>query len=189
MSRNLEKAVRLSVDAVAKSREEVSFRYSARNDSGVDVYLFNRLFKVDKIGNHTIDPSKFYCEVRGSVLHVSKRLVELPDEIDAEYPEVPYLTALPSQERFEERVALRLPVQEYAPYARTRQRDRPESPRLCDSIVFTLGYFVAREPDWVEKVVLNGDTELVTEYGFAIQTNRTVSSKSIDVRCECVAGV
>ena len=179
-------SVQLEVSIVSASPGAVTVRYRARNNWNRDVYLFNRLFETAADGKRTLDANRVYVQVDGSTLKLSKQLFDVPEDVEVESPEVPYLTRLAPGQTYEEEIRLALPVRESYPYASSRAAQAPGEKRACEQLVFTLGYFSAREARWVRPATLEGQEVLATDYGFAIQTRESVSAAPLRVRTECI---
>jgi hypothetical protein len=182
----MERSLQLDVTLVQAAPDRLLFRYRARNSWTRELYLFNRLFVEEPSGARRVDPARVYVVVDGTVLHVSKQMFEVPEDVEVEQPEVPYLSRLGPGETFEEEISLPLPVRESYPYMSPPAAASPGEKRTCDQLVFTLGYFHAKEPGWVRSISSGGEPALGTDYGFAIQTNQTVSSALQKVRAECI---
>jgi hypothetical protein len=177
-------SLKLLVEYRPLTEGQLSLSYIARNMSGKKVYLFNRLFRADKTGKRTIDKNKIYCNVDGDVAYVSKRLIRVPDGVLVESPEVPYLTQLDPGASFEENLTLATPLPVDVPYLRpTGPVDKPV---LCRTLIFTLGYFVAREHGWVRTITKNGENILATDYGFAVQADQAATASIPGVRIPCL---
>jgi hypothetical protein len=177
-------SIQLTVETRPVIEGRFSLSYSARNISGKEVYLLNRLFRADRTGKRTIDKDKVYCAVVGDTVHLSKRLVRVPEGTLVESPEVPYLTHLPPGASFEESLSLAVPLRVDVPYL--HPAGPVEKPVLCRELVFTLGYFVAKEQRWVRTITKNGEPVLVTDYGFAVQADESVSASLVDVKIPCL---
>jgi hypothetical protein len=179
-------SIELQVTVVSAAPDHFVFRYRARNAWTRDLYLFNRLFDTDPTGRRKVDPNRVYVMVEGSVLNASKQLFDVPETLDVEFPEVPYLTRLAPGAAFEEEIRLSLPARETYPYASSRAQRQPGEKRVCEQFVFTLGYFHAREASWVRPIQIDGQELLATDYGFASQTRQAVASPAQRVRTECL---
>jgi hypothetical protein len=180
-------SVQLEVSLVSASVGAVAIRYRARNNWNRDVYLFNRLFETAPDGKRTLDPNRVYVQVEGSILKLSKQLFDVPEDVEVESPEVPYLTRVAPGQAYEEEIRLALPVRESYPYSSSRAARAPGEKRFCEQLVFTLGYFSAREARWVRPATLDGQEVLATDYGFAIQSRESVGALPLRVRTECIA--
>jgi hypothetical protein len=178
-------AVKVQASVFEVGTDGLGVQYVVTNTAGHEVYLFNRLFVTDIKGQRTLDPNRAYAEVRGTTLHLAKQLVEIPPGMLVEFPVVPYLTRLDPGESLEEKMEFELPIREDQPYM-TVPFGANEREVTCEELVFTIGYFVAREEGWVREVTVGDETALSTDYGYAIQTHRTASSRPIAVRCRCM---
>ena len=178
-------AVKVQISVVEATSDRLGVQYTVVNTAGHKIYLFNRLFITDMKGQRTLDPNRVYAEINGTTLHLAKQLVEIPPGMLVEYPVVPYLNRLDPGESFKETLTLALPIRENQPYMSV-PFGATEREVMCDELVFTIGYFVAREPDWVREVEVGDETALSTDYGYAIQTHRTASSQPVAVRSQCL---
>jgi hypothetical protein len=179
--------IQLTVESRPVHEGRFSLSYRAHNASGKEIYLFNRLFRADKTGKRAIDKDKVYCVVVGDTVHLSKRLVRVPEGTLVESPEVPYLTHLPPGASFEEGLSLALPLRLDIPYLHPSAS--VVKPVLCRELVFTLGYFVAKEQRWVRTITKNGEPVLVTDYGFAVLADEVVSASTAEVKIPCLEPV
>ena len=168
---------------VSAGADQLVFRYRARNTWNRDLFVFNKLARSES-GTVKIDPNRVYIVADGNVLHVSKQLYEVPEHIDVLAPETPFVTRLAPGEEAQEEIRLALPAREAFPYAGGGPTPATEK-RLCEQLVFTLGFFQAREAAWIHTAVLGGQEVLATEYGFASQTRGTASAAPLRARMEC----
>lgn len=183
---DMDASIKLELSVVRATPELLTFRYRAHNLWTRELYLFNRLFVEEPSGERRVDPSKVYVLSEGGVLRVSKQLFPVPDGLAVEWPEVPYLTRLAAGASFEEEIDLKLPAREAYPYMDPEVAASAGERKGCEQLVFTLGYFQAKEPRWVRSISVGAEATLATDYGFAIQGNQSVSSASQRVRTECV---
>jgi hypothetical protein len=173
--------VRLEVQPLPSVAGGVHFKYVAHNDSGKEVYLFNVLFTTDVTGHRKIDRGKVYRMVEGRLLHLSKTLVRVPENLEVEMPEVPYLTPLPPGKSFAEEITVEAPIREQYPYAHPQTETAKGEVRICEGFTFSLGYFVPLTPDSVRKIQVGLEKVWATDYGFATQGLAVVSSKVLSV--------
>ncbi len=126
--------------------------YAVDNRSPYRALLANRLFRRVPEG-FRVDRNVAYTELApGPVLLVSKRFVDVPDDIDVETPELPFLTSVPAGGHFEETVELQLPIGPRHPYA-----PQPEGPRHeVGAVAFALGYLLEDEPTGAGPFALAG---------------------------------
>lgn len=126
---------------VRASELVLSFRVT--NNGSVAAYLLNALFHRRGAAGWEVDRNLVYASVdEGSILQLKKQLVEVPEDIDVEYPEVPFATPLAPGAVFEETVVIPLPVEPADPY-----RPQPRTdPYDATGVSFTLGYVLEDEP-------------------------------------------
>src|SRR5262249_51064587 len=156
-------SVDLQVTVVSATPDRLVFRYRARNTWNRDLYLFNRLFETDPTGKQKVDPNRVYVMVEGAVLRASKQLFDVPETVEVEFPEVPYLSKLAAGASLEEEIQLALPARETYPYASSSAQRQPPEKRVCEQFVFTLGYFHARDASWVQTLQVGGQELLATD--------------------------
>ncbi len=104
-----------SVDQVAFTEASLELTYSVTNGGSERAFLVNRLFNRTPDG-FRVDSDLVYADVAEGVLRLRKHMVEVPDEIDVEAPEVPYVTLVLSGGTFVETVRVPLPVRLKNPY-------------------------------------------------------------------------
>ena len=192
----MDTCLQISATLGSVSASRLAFRVRAKNVWTRDIYLFNRLCSDEASGERRIDPARVSVLVEGEPLRLSKQLFEVPDAIDVESPEVPLVSRLAPEAVLEEEIALALPARESHPYLRSSASSSAAAPasashaqkRICERLVFTLGYFVAKDSRWVREVTVGGEKALATDYGLAIQTNQSVSVTLERVRSDCLVG-
>jgi len=97
-------------------------------------------------------------------------MIEVPEDIDVEAPEVPYATPIAPGESFAETVIVPLPIDSRDPY---RQQPAAESPSLVDRFTFALGYIVDDQPLNVAQTKLSsGDEAWRVDYADLAQRQR-----------------
>lgn len=89
--------------------------YTVQNPTAERIHLTNLLPERGAAGRAP-QPDKAYVRLDGDVLVVRKAMALVPDDLDVEVPEVPYLTELPAGGRFEETFRLAVPVAGHDPY-------------------------------------------------------------------------
>jgi hypothetical protein len=186
----MDTCLQISATLGAVSASRLAFRVRAKNVWTRDIYLFNRLCSDEPSDERRIDPARVSVFVEGETLRLSKQLFDVPDEVDVESPEVPFVSRLAPDAVLEEEIALALPARERHPYRRSSSSASASTgqKRICERLVFTLGYFVAKDSRWVREVTVGGEKALATDYGFAIQTNQSVSVTLERVRSDCLVG-
>lgn len=116
--------------------------YQAENVSDSDLYVFNRLYRdVSDEGVFNLDPNLVYIYVEDGVVHLTKRIADIPLGILVEIPIVPCVTLLPHGERLSETLSLKLPLRSFDPY----QPETEATIASIDSLAFSLGYFKVSE--------------------------------------------
>lgn len=140
---NLDDGIRLALDEVGESDGALQLDYRVENATPHRVWLVNRLFHRRPAG-FEVDPNVVYAGVGpGPVLYLCKQLIEVPEHLDVEAPEVPYVTPLPAGEAVRETVRVAQPVEPHDPY---EPQERATEPYVVDQLVFSLGYVLEDEP-------------------------------------------
>ena len=135
--------ITLELEEVSASGDALEIAYRVENATPHRAWLVNRLFHRRPAG-FEVDPDVAYVGVDpGPVLHVRKQLIEVPEHIDVEAPEVPYVTPLAAGGSFTETVRLAQPVEPHDPY---EPQDRADRPYVVERLAFSLGYLLEDEP-------------------------------------------
>lgn len=109
------------VDEVSPERIEI--RYWVENGLGEAIYLVTPLVEWAS-GGWVANKNRIYRYIDpDGILHLTKRLWPVPDEVEVYEPELPEITKLFGRDRFEERVSVELPVKIMYPY-RMRYRKK-----------------------------------------------------------------
>jgi hypothetical protein len=181
--------MRVELELVGEGPGSLRLRYRTGNPWGRELYLVNRLFATDPTGAIAFDPNRVYVTVEDGTLHLAKQFVEVPEGMDVECPEVPFLTMLQPGEAFAEEFELPLPTRVVWPYEPFRSGVTRDEATTCEQIDFALGYFLPRERAWVTEVEVGGQRLLASEYGYLRQAHRLVVSRKLKHRCACVVTV
>jgi hypothetical protein len=159
---NLNDGLELELPEIASADQGLRLTYEVRNGSGQVAYLVNELFDRGSDG-FRVDPDLVYCELgEDGTLYLRKQLVDVPDDLDVEAPEVPYLTRVEPDAIFAETVQLGFPIPPRDPY---RPQSAAAEPVRAGRFVFTLGYLLEEEPIQVETVPLQSGSHLRANYG------------------------
>jgi hypothetical protein len=138
----LGKDVNLEFEILERTSLALYCHYAAENTSGVDVYLFNRLYHdLRDDGVFDIDPDLVYVDSENGTLLLSKRIPDVPENLMVEAFIVPCVTVLASGSRLTEPFSLSLPPQRMDPY----DRDSHTLVENFGSVVFSLGYVRSTE--------------------------------------------
>lgn len=173
------------LELIEISEEMICLRYQARNTTGEELYLFNRLFSTERSGLRHIDPNLVYLDfggIEGATAHLAKQLIDLPESVLAK-PEAPYLTRLAASGTFSEELTLPLPLRRYLPYDPPAAPRQEEVPAVCTQVVMTLGYFISHDPRSVREITVDGEPALSADYGLVIRHHDTAVSKPVAVEC------
>jgi hypothetical protein len=166
--------VKLVDTQVSVQDGQLRVSYAVTNGTQQKIYLVNRLFHRQPSG-FVVDTNLFYTEVAaGGVLRLVKARVKVPDDMDVEVPEVPYLTELSPGQRFAETATLPLPLEALYPYR----------PRRSDTAVQYA--HVQLEIGWVADIEIStvpvaGRQELRAHHHAVEQQQRLLTSKVLDV--------
>ncbi len=130
-------ALSASMEATAT---ELTIRYLVFNRGTDDLYLFNQLYDFyDGSPGYRVEPDLAVIEYCDDVVVISKKLVQVPDDIDVEYPNVPCMKRLEPGMQSDETFRLKLPLQRRTPYEQgTGARPGLRAAR------FQLGYFFGK---------------------------------------------
>jgi hypothetical protein len=150
---NVADGVRLDVPVLRSSEDHLALRYVVANDSDWPVWLVNGLFHRRGAAGFEVDPNLAYCHVANDVLLLRKQLVEVPEDLDVEAPEVPYLSRLDAGEEFAEDLRIPFPVEPRDPY---HPQPRASEPYWVNHVTFALGYVVDDDPIEPSRVTLAG---------------------------------
>ncbi len=153
--------VKLSVEIVNRTNKELVLHYEVRNNLPEDIYLLNRLYHTDVKGNRTIDPNLVYITFENKTVYLSKKMIEVPEEIDVECPEIPYLTLLKRGEIYGEMLNIPVPLKKYTPYI---MQAKKEKFKMCSEIVFSIGYFISQEDTEIVQFEEEGNKVLEIDY-------------------------
>src|SRR5215469_4590549 len=128
---------------------ELDLTYEIQNRGDSDIYIFSPL--TDYRGRDWVPvPNRVYVFWDGDgVVHLTKRLWTVPDDVEIYMPEVPLLSRVLAGEKFEEHVRAPLPLLVNFPY-----RSEPANAPLADravkdssGLVFSVGYLDSKNGD------------------------------------------
>jgi hypothetical protein len=127
------------------------------------------------------------------VIHLTKRVWAVPDEIDVYMPEVPFLTKVSAGKTFEERLQLPLPLTISFPYQFATATDEATTSRhpvqtISRELIFSIGYLLQKDIESTDKPELVQNQSYFTlPYGISFENQRIVTGKKIAVRLEVLA--
>lgn len=129
------------VEAVARDFH-LHIHYSVRNDGVRDAYLLNRLFRSSP---PDFGPDIAYVEFDrpDRVVLVSKRIPDVPPDVDPTGLVAPFVTPLRMRETFTETFKLALPLRVILEYGLSQQLLPPEQERITEyrGMRFRLAYY------------------------------------------------
>ena len=136
----MENAVILEYEVEQREREVV-IDYRVLNETAKTIYLFTPL----SIANgDEAAPGRVYTFLdERDVLHVTKRLWFVPDDMDIYSPEVPRMTALPAGCEYTETLSLGLPIPISYPYMESDKSERRK--RQSSGLALSIGYVKAED--------------------------------------------
>jgi len=133
----------LRVAVTVQEARALTVAYTFENGSTQNAYLFNLLY--ERIGPGPMfftDPNAVYVDLEGGDLMLSQKIVPVPEGMKVEKPNVPCTTLVRPGERFQQMVALRLPLRVRTPYRRYEDKDLADRP-VMRKASFELGFFLA----------------------------------------------
>jgi hypothetical protein len=148
---NVDDDVLLELPRVESTTAGLDLTYTVSNGAQSAIYLANVLYHWRATG-FEVDPNVVYTEViDDGILHISKQLIKVPDNIVVETPEVPYLTRVEAGEEYLEDLHLAFPIQSVHPY----RSSHAEEPEHLDRFTFSLGYAFDDEALRVKEVTVS----------------------------------
>jgi hypothetical protein len=116
--------------------EQLLIHYRVENQLSQPIYLTNRVYQWTRNG-FSINSSLVYTEIINNRLRLTKAYIKVPEEIDVEAPDVPFLTEVAAGNQFEETISQSLPLEPYHPY---NQVKRSQTVRMFDSVQLAVGW-------------------------------------------------
>ncbi len=154
---NIEDKVTLAVPAIEARSDGLTFTYTVTNGSHYRIYLVNQLFHRRGGSGFLVDPNLVYAEVdKNLTLYLRKQLIEVPEDLDVEAPEVPYVTPVAAVTSFAETVNMSFPIEPHDPY---HPQPQAQAPYSIHQFSFSLGYLVEDMPVRVTEVSLPSGTK------------------------------
>jgi hypothetical protein len=176
----------LNVTSAQCDQTSLEVVYTVANPGEREVFLVNRLVRVDSLGRPTVDANLVWTRVVDTVLLLVKQLPEIPDWASPEALRAPYLTRLTAHAELTEKIVLPLPVPERYPYMHPSLEDMAPREVLIQRLAVVLGVFTPARPAWVREVTLDGGVELAADWGHIMQAHEVVSSHPKSARCPCL---
>lgn len=164
---------------VERQDKGLRLAYRVTNESEESIFLTTPLVSSDYID--VSDPERAYTFMdEEGVLHVTKRLWEVPDELDVYAPEVPRLTEVPSGCQFEEAVLLSVPVRMNVPYVDDASAGNG-APVETKGITLSIGYLLGEQ---VASLVANAkeDEAVVVDYATAAEGQHLLEGEVLGVK-------
>lgn len=160
--------LKYAVEQIAGEGLRISYRVT--NYSDQTIFLTTPLVQID---SEAITPasakSYAYLDPEG-ILHITKRLWPIPDEVDIYQPEVPRLTEVRPGAAFEEQFSCAVPVEVQYPY-RFAGEEEPEAPETLTGeaygVAFSIGHLIEGEGEggFSRPIKVKAETEAGDEGG------------------------
>jgi hypothetical protein len=145
--------------------DTLSVTYEAVNSSGEDLYLFNQLYVTRRPdGWFDIDTNLVWINLEDGTAHITKRIPDVPDDLDVYAYMIPCASVLPPGQRIEETIKLALPLRAHNPYLTPSVGGQQG---VATTIKFSLGYWKSSMPPRVPSNPVN------TSLGTALFVNVT----------------
>lgn len=136
-------SVQLAAPLAFAEERRLILDYQIANGLSEEIYLVNRLFIWTGDGM-LVDPDLIYTQLLGSRLRLSKAFVDVPDGLDEEPADAPFLTEVAPYAYFEERIEVPLPLEPFHPYHLLDWQDRVHQ---FAEVELALGWLPASEVD------------------------------------------
>lgn len=158
----MEELVAIRLSNVDSGPSNLTVTYTVLNGSPEPIYIVNRLFRRGRDG-FTVDPDVVYSHRNDKgLVHFKKCLVEVPDDLDVEAPEVPYLTQVGAKSEFSETINVRLPAVPRDPYRPQPTLDRVQE---AEGFILELGYVIPSNGSGQQRIeVAGGGMEWYLDY-------------------------
>lgn len=137
--RAAQEEVRLDVEAVIQGNV-VHISYSVSNARKHPIYIMNKLWSMNKIGDYIEPISPAYvCVTENNLGHFLKGIPSLPQNQFVEMRVIPFATKVESGEKFSESLEIPLPIDEYNPYFPANHNSTYQSNNV-EALIFTLHF-------------------------------------------------
>lgn len=153
----------LEYTVAAREGYSIDISYTVHNRSGSEIYLFTPLPRFDGEDWEPAPQRVYTFREGGGVIHLSKRLWQVPEDVEVYMPEVPFLTRVAEGERFSEELVLPLPLSMDRPYL---DAEVGASAVEARAMIFSIGYLPASPELELEE---SPDGMLQVGYGSAIE--------------------
>ena len=120
--------------------------YEFRNRSARTAFLFNVLHRTGPSGGPETDSNLVYAQQSGDSVVLSKKIFPVPNDVDVEKPDVPYVTRVEPGQVFREKFTVPLPLKLWTPYPGSAAPTLPQA-----SVWFELGFFLAPDPSFAKQ--------------------------------------
>jgi len=151
--------------------------YRVNNTTDHPVYLTVRLFRHAASGLVT-DSNLVYTEVKEGVLRLTKALLPVPDHIDVEVPEVPYVVKLDTGKSFEETIRVSLPVEPFHPYQGVK---RVNDVRTFSKVELAIGW-LTDDGGKVDQIVRAGQPAELQIHHQTVAKQQQLLTATVDVQ-------
>ncbi len=149
-------------------QDRLKIAYTIKNGSPDRICVFNRLFD-EGDSSFDLNPNRAYLSVEGSdAVVITKRIIDIPDGMDVERPECPYMSCIEPGATFAEEFELAVPLRLDHPYVASYQKGQQEQIVKRNRILFSVGYIVPSDKIWAKKTQLKGEEVWETDQGLGL---------------------
>lgn len=175
--------VQLACEIVKRDDTEITLAYTVKNGLPCDIYLFDPLTDFRGQQFVPIHNRVYVFWDDDDLLHVTKRLWPVPEDVDVYMPEVPYLTRVAAGAEIREELRLPIPLIVNFPY-RWIDEDEPHSLVTRDSkqMLFSIGYLAAKDPQTGDEIVPTKAGEYYqVGYGLASENQVIAAGEPVEI--------
>ena len=147
---------------VERTDKGLRISYRVTNEAGASIFLTTPLPSENDID--TPDPGRVYTYLdEQGLLHMTKRLWEIPDDVDVYAPEVPRWTEVPAGCQFEEVLTLSTPVRMHHPYT-DEVSGQTKTLKEVQGFVFSVGYSLSEDAAGLSRQTAEVEEGIVVDY-------------------------
>jgi hypothetical protein len=158
---------------------ELDLTYEIQNQENSDIYIFSPL--TDYRGQDWVPlPQRVYVFWdRDGIIHLTKRLWPVPDDVEIYMPEVPFHSRVSPGGKLQEHVRLPVPLLVNFPYRSETTEKSHVGRAVKDSkgILFSIGYLSPKNDDVKVKPVPARPGNFTVSYGDAVQHQRILNGQ------------
>jgi len=161
-----------------KTDEALHVAYRLQNPSRQRMLCFTRLFREKPSGQRAVDPKLAFVEIsREGHVRVDLLCPEVPEDIDVEYPVLPYAVLLEPGAQTSGEVVLPLPLAENRPYQYGPPKTLPEQSKTCELRVGYLAFSGDEIP--AKPLAFEGKPIYSVRSGVAFGQQKIVATQSV----------